>query len=271
MDLPQQSCATHTVSLWLVVLLLFGLTYQPAVAQNKIVTLVSDPFPPYVMDDPERKGYVTEIVIKILEDAGYQARYIKVPFKRALLGLERGTYDGLLAVSPGRPGYIYTENSFGTSLTSFFVAKDSAWQYRGTHSLRGITLGVINGYEFSGGQPGEYGDKIDAYIATNKKDHHLVQVISGNDALERIIQKLALGRIDAAVEDSTVFWFAARKLGLADQFKAAGNLNKPENITVGFNLNNPRAHELAAVISDGIARLKQSGEYAQIVRQYDLP
>jgi hypothetical protein len=122
----RQYPATDRVSLWLVFLLLLGLSSTPAFAQNKIVTLVSDPFPPHAMDEAERKGYVTEMVIKILEDAGYQAEYIKVPFKRALLGLKRGTYDGLLAVSPGRPGYIYTDNSFGTSVTSLFVAKDNA-------------------------------------------------------------------------------------------------------------------------------------------------
>lgn len=265
----RQYAATNRMSLWLVVLLVFGLACPPAVAQGNVVKLVSDPFPPYVIDNGERKGYVTEMVIKILEDAGYQAKYIKVPFKRALLGLQRGTYDGLLAVSPGRPGYIYTDNSFGTSLTSFFVMKNSTWQYRGIESLSNITLGVINGYEFSGGQPGAYSEKIDAYILKNK-DSHLVQVVSGTDALDRIIQKLALGRIDAAVEDTTVFWYAAKKMGVADQFKAAGNLNKPERLTVGFHVNNPRAKELAKVISDGIQRLKDSGEYAQILRQYDL-
>jgi polar amino acid transport system substrate-binding protein len=186
------------------------------------------------------------------------------------LGLERGTYDGLLAVSPGRPGYIYTDNSFGTSVTSFFVAKDSTWQYRSMESLSDITLGVINGYEFSGGQPGEYGEKIDAYIANNQNDDNLIQVFSGTDALGRIIHKLALGRIDATVEDSTVFWYATRKMGLADQFKAVGDLNKPEKITVGFHLKNPRAKELAQLISDGIRQLKDSGEYNKILLPYNL-
>lgn len=254
----------------LIFLLLFGLSYQPALAQNSIVKLVSDPFPPYVMNEADSKGYVTEMVLIILEDAGYQAEYINVPFKRALLGLERGTYDGLLAVSPGRPGYIYTENSFGTSQTSFFVTKDSTWQYRGTQSLESITLGVINGYEFAGGQPGEYENKIDAYIVMNKQNRSLIQVVSGTDALDRIMQKLALGRIDATLEDASVFWHAAKRMGLSDKFKVAGNLNSPEKITVGFNLKNPRAHELAQVISDGIQKLKDSGEYNKILLQYGL-
>jgi polar amino acid transport system substrate-binding protein len=270
MNVSKKFSAPKKLCQCLIFLLLFGLSFQPALAQTNVVKLVSDPFPPYVMNEADTRGYVTEMVIKILEDAGYIAKYINIPFKRALLGLENGQYDGLLAVSPGRPGYIYTENSFGTSQTSFFVAKDSTWQYRGTPSLKSITLGVINGYEFSGGQPGEYENNIDAYILMNKQDRNLIQVVSGTDALNRLMQKLALGRIDATLEDASVFWFAAKKMGLSDKFKAAGDLNNPEKITVGFNLKNPRARELANVISDGIQKLKDSGEYNKILLQYDL-
>jgi ABC-type amino acid transport substrate-binding protein len=100
------------------------------------------------MNEADTKAYVTERVIKILEDTGYIAKYINTPFKRALLGLENGQYDGLLAVSPGRPGYIYTENSFGTSQTSLFVAKDSTWQYRGTPSLKALRWALLMGMSF---------------------------------------------------------------------------------------------------------------------------
>ena len=83
------------------------LSAQVAMAQAKSVKVVSDPYPPYVMDEPDRKGFVTEMTLKILRDAGYEAEYINVPFTRALVGLERGLYDGLLAVSPGRAGFVY--------------------------------------------------------------------------------------------------------------------------------------------------------------------
>jgi hypothetical protein len=59
------------------------------------------------MNEADTRAYVTARVIKLLEDAGYIAKYINTPFKCALLGLENGQRDGLLAVSPGRPGYIY--------------------------------------------------------------------------------------------------------------------------------------------------------------------
>lgn len=254
----------------LVMALLFCLASPQAVAQSQVVRLVSDPYPPYVMDEADRKGYVTEMAIRILEDAGYQAEYINVPFKRALLGLERGTYDGLLAVSPGRPGYIYTQHAFGISQTSFFVAKDSTWHYQGTDSLAAIKLGVTHGYEFAGGLPGEYENKIDAYILKNRENGDLIKIASGTDALEKNIRKLALGRIDATLEDAAAFWFMADKMGLADKFKVAGNLTGPEKITIGFNVKNPRARELERLISEGLQKLKDSGEYHEILTKYAL-
>jgi polar amino acid transport system substrate-binding protein len=81
--------------------LVLGLLGHACNAASKIVILVSDPYPPYVMDGPGDQGYVAEMAIKILQDAGYQAQFIKVPFSRALRGLDKGNYDGLLAVSRG--------------------------------------------------------------------------------------------------------------------------------------------------------------------------
>lgn len=39
-------------------------------------------------------------------------------------------------------------------------------------------------------------------------------------------------------------------------------------MTVGFSLKNPRARELAKVISDGVTKLKDSGEYDKILTKY---
>jgi polar amino acid transport system substrate-binding protein len=239
-----------------------------ALAQSKSVKLVSDPYPPYVMDEPNSKGFVTEMAIKILKDAGYQAEYVNVPYKRALAGLDEGAYDGLLAVSPGREGYTYPENGFGTLQTAFFVMKSSAWEYKGKESLSAVTLGVIDGYEFSGGETG--GFKLDDYVKANKANSKLVQPNFGTDALERNMKKLADGRISAMVEDSSVFWYTAKKMGMTDKFKTAGTLNQPEKLTIGFNLKNPRARELAKVISDGVQKLKDSGEYKKILDKYGL-
>ncbi len=250
---------------WLAVLALLGsLWLHPAQADDRIVKLVSDPYPPYVLDEEsQNKGYITDMALKILHDAGYQAQYINVPYNRALMGMEKGLYDGLLAVSPGRENYLYPEKAFGTSQTAFFVVKTSAWRWQGPDSLSALTLGVIEGYQL--------GDAtLDAYIAQHRANPQRIEVSYGINALEKNLRMMALGRIGTVAEDSAVFWYTASQLGLRDKFKAAGNLGNPEPITIGFHASNPRARELASVISKGIERLKASGAYQEIMNHYGL-
>jgi polar amino acid transport system substrate-binding protein len=246
--------------------LVLGLSCQVSMAQNKIIKLVSDPYPPYVMDEGDNKGYITEMAIKIFQNAGYQAEYINVPFKRAIAGLEDGKYDGLLAVSPGRANFVYPDIGFGTLQTSFFVPKDSNWQYKGVESLSSVTFGVVDGYEYDGSKNGI----INTYVAKNKDNSKLIQPTHGSDALLQNAKKLDVGRIGTLAEDTAVFWYTVKKAGLADKFKVAGNLSEPQKVTVGFNLKNPRAKELAKVLSDGVKKLKESGDYDKILIKYGL-
>ena len=250
-------------------LLVSALWSQSAFGQvKKTVKLVSDPYPPYVMDEPARKGFVTDIALKAFKDAGYDAEYINVPYKRALAGLDEAIYDGLLAVSPGRKNYIYPEASLGNVQTIFFVRKESTWEYKGMDSLRSISLGVVGGYEYGASQVG--GNKIDPYIEANKTNDKFIQPTHGDDALVKNIKKLSGGRIGATMEDESVFWYTAKQAGLAGEFKAAGDLTPQQKLSVGFNLNNPRAKELAKVLSDGVQKLKANGEYAKILESYGL-
>lgn len=200
--------------------LMLGLLGHASNARANIVTLVSDPYPPYVMDGPDGQGYVVDMAIKILHDAGYQAQYVKVPFSRALLGLDKGIYDGLLAVSPGRKDFVYPENGFGTSQTFFFVLKDSSWQFHGVKSLNTIALGVIGGYEFSGSKSVLH--KIDAYILKHKDDIRRVQFNHGTHALAQNMEKLKLGRIGAIVEDDAVFGTPPKRRGWQTSSKWLG-------------------------------------------------
>jgi polar amino acid transport system substrate-binding protein len=246
--------------------LALGLAHLPSWGQNKTVILVSDTYPPYVMDEGADKGYITEMAIKVFQNAGYKAQYVNVPFKRALVGLGNGDYDGLLAVSPGRKNFVYPKNAFGLSQTTFFALKTSKWEFKGVDSLGSVTLGVINGYEYDG----ELKGALNSYIEKNKNNSKLIQENSGTQALVQNIKKLESGRIDTMAEDTAVFWYSAKQAGMADKFKAVGNLTTPQPITVGFDLSNPRAKELAKVLSDGVKRLKDSGDYDKILDKYGL-
>ena len=85
-------------------------------------------------------------MIKSPDDS--EAEYKNVPFKRALAEIERGNFTGLLALSPGREKYLFTENSMGYFKNQFFVRADSTWKWDGRSSLEKVVFGGILGYRF---------------------------------------------------------------------------------------------------------------------------
>lgn len=238
------------------------------IPSDQTLRFVSDPYPPYVMDDKGRQGYVTEIVLKVFHDAGYRnAIYVDAPYARALFGIKNGFYTGLLAVSPGRKHYVYPTQSFmGYFRNQFFVRKDSNWQWTGNvDSLKPITLGVIRGYEEN--------DALDAYVARNQSNGRRIQITSGSHGLENLIRMLVAGRINAFFEDTNVADYTAHELHLKSRIRPNGgfNLDLAKNIvTVGFYEKNACSQHFIDILNKGIPKLEASGELQTIIEKYGL-
>ena len=239
-------------------------------AGEKII-FVSDPYPPYVIDGGHGKGYVTDMVLLIFKKAGFEAEYKNVPFKRALAEIERGNFTGLLALSPGREKYLFTENSMGYFKNQFFVRADSTWKWDGRSSLEKVVFGGILGYRF---------DKefIDPHVEKFKGDPERVQLIAGQDALQRNIVKMTMGRIDVIFDDSLAIAYAAKEAGVKDKIRIADvddqlkskKLFESKKVSVGFHSSNPKAAEYIKILDDGIKEIKKSGEFREILLKYGL-
>jgi hypothetical protein len=89
------------------------------------------------------------------------------------------------------------------------------------------TLGVINGYEFSGGQPAKMKETT-AYILVNKQTS-FIQVVSEQIHSMNLCKKLALGRIDAPWRTLLLFWFAIRKWNYTTSSKLPVQDNRENN------------------------------------------
>ena len=235
------------------------------------VIFVSDPYPPYVIDGGQRKGYVTDMVLLVFKKAGFDAEYKNVPFKRALAEIERGNFTGLLALSPGRENYLFTENSMGYFKNQFFVRADSTWKWDGRSSLEKVVFGGVWGYRF---------DKefIDPHVEKFKSDPERVQLIVGQDALQRNVVKMTMGRIDVIFDDSLAIVYAAKEAGVKDKIRIADvddrlknkKLFESKKVSVGFHASNPKATEYVRILDEGIKEIKKSGEFREILLKYGL-
>lgn len=232
-----------------------------ATARAETITLVADQWCPYnCTPGDERPGFLIEIARKVFAEQGFTVDYAVVPWARAIRDARAGRYDAIVgAIRSEAPDFLYPDGSGFRAGTQAFVKAGSAWTYTGPASLEDQTLGVILDYS--------YGAATDAYVARHRGDEKRVQTTTGEDALERNVAKLLQGRVSVVLEDPAVMRFFLDRTRQAAAVVPAGALDSTE-VFIAFGPNGARAAENARLLSDGMRRMRASGELARILARY---
>lgn len=233
--------------------------------REKQIVLVADAWPPYNNAvGEEREGFMIDVARAVFEPLGYEVVYRNVPWKRALLGTQQGIYDGAVAASRVEgPGFVFHECELLRNHVSFYVRRDSSWEFRDRSSLDGVALGAVRGYD--------YVDWLNEYIEANESTPERVQVVAGNNPLRQSLKKLVAGRIDVLVGNEGCIRYVARQLGLLDRIRLAGSDPTASYCYIAFSPATGRGAEQAAILSRGIRELRASGEFARLLSSYDIP
>jgi len=235
-------------------------------AQADTLVITGSEWCPYncAMADSQ-PGYVVDIAKKVFEPAGHQVEYKVLPWARALRELEDGKANGLIGASKTeervQKGYVFPQQTIGVAENVFFVKADDSWTFADIPSLEKLSVAVIRDYS--------YGDAFDAYLAANRSAGTKVQELSGDGALARNFEKVAIGRADTTIEDRAVGLYELKKLGKANAFKQAGGLG-PDPIYVAFSPKDPKAKDYAALLDAGIVRMRADGSLKAILEAYGL-
>lgn len=206
----------------------------------------------------ERPGYMVEIASRILEPLGYEVRYQQITWARALLFARQGRFDGVFAGTPEEAtGFVFPSEAQGRYTIGMFVAKDDPWRYDGPSSLKDKRAGLIIDYG--------YGEEIEASVNRYSE----VVRTGGNNALEQNIRTLAAGRLDYMLEDINTFSYKAEEMGLADRFRLEKTFTQ-DDLFIALTPAHANSHEIAKALSEGMHRLRNSGELSQILQRYGL-
>lgn len=234
----------------------------------KMLRLEGDVWAPYVMDSADgRRGFMVDVAERALTRAGYQVSFAAVPWSRALLNVERGTVDGVVgiyATQAHAKGLVWVEEELGVSINTFYARQDSGWRYTGLSSLDAVRLAVIANYDYG---------ELNAYVERLRQVGDLrLQVSSGNDVLQRNLRMLLADRVDVVVDDALVVDYVARHMDgdVAGRLRAVGTVEPRNRVGIAFAAQNPRAAEFAQALSDGIRKLRQSGELKTILDRYEV-
>jgi len=246
-------------------LALFCLSWgQQGLAESRTITLVADEWPPF-NDKPgsEREGYLVDVARAVFGEQGYQVVYQLVPWARAVDMTRRGQADGAIGASrTDAPDFVFPEEELARNKLAFYTRKGDPWRFAGPSSVQGVTLGTIAGYD--------YRPWLLEYIAANQDKANKVQILHGNDPLQRNLTKLLAGRIDVVVDNEAAILSVAGEMGVLEKISSAGYGDETAFIYIAFSPAKPEARAHAARLSRGIATMREDGRLRAILARYNL-
>lgn len=209
-------------------------------------------------------GYMIELAQKIAAANGHTISYATMPWDDAVAAVRRGAHDCVVgALKSDAEGFAFPAASWGTSQNAFYTLDDSKWHFAGIASLESVRLAVIEGYSYS--------DELDAYIEKNKADpNRIVMVSSAGRAQMNVVSRLISKKADVMVEDINVARQTIGKLNLNGRVVMADLTSEPDDLFIACTPADPRGKQYAQMFSDGIVKLRKSGELATILAKYNL-
>lgn len=207
-------------------------------------------------------GFAIEVLRLAFGSGPNDISYNFRPWKRSVLEVSQGQLDAIvLTTQEEAPGLLYPSIEQGRSQGCFYAQHSSPWRYTGADSLPQVRLTLISGYLF--------GEPLNSYLARPEANSK-VDYISGNKALLRIFQMIALGRTQATAEDSMVADFLLAQSGFKQSIGNAGCYPGDLNFYVGFSPQNPQSAARAERLAQTMTELRRSGALAKILARYGL-
>lgn len=223
---------------------------QPVSAES--ITLGYVDFPPYEFKENGKPGGMLVIIVEtVFSRAGIPLELQFLPFKRAYFQAKNGDIDGLFNFykTRGRLNFFDYSRPVIENPLMFFVRKDSTIQFNNIEDLKGLRIGVINGYTY-----GTDFDQSPLFIREGANEHIFN------------IKKLLLGRIDAYPCDRLVGIHVAAELALSSEIKI---LPKPLTVMDGhIGFTKGKHADVIDKINVVITEMHKNGEIARIIRQY---
>lgn len=235
----------------------------PATESRQKVVIGADPWCPHNCEaGSDREGYMVDIAREAFGLAGVDVEYVNMSWARALQQARDGYIDGVVGALHGdAPDFVFPEEAGGHTTTVLYTHPDNVWNYKGTDSLRDLTLLAINGYSYS--------PELDAYIAEHQDDPEKVWILSGPAPLSRAIELLDKHRSDAFPEDRDVMEWALQQQGNRVALKVTAVIHQSP-IYIAFSPGEQDSEELSDLLSQGTRALKRSGRIDQIMARYGL-
>lgn len=244
-------------------LLLFSFSSLLSVVNAEVITLRADLWCPYTCDPKsDGPGFMVEIAQEIFKEAGHKVDYQLINWARAVSETKEGKFSGIVgAAKADAPDFIFPDSPIAVSSNYFWTTTKNNFVYKNNDSLKGKKIGVINSYT--------YGDVVDLQV---KNKHPAFVIISGEDALIKMMKMTDAGRLDAFVENPNVLNYELRdRPKMQNKFKAASpNIANDQELFIAFSPHRAESKKYADILSAGMLKLRSSGKLKLILDKYKV-
>ncbi len=229
---------------------------EEAEASDKVWVIATDtvfrPFE-FTNENGEFVGIDVDIMAAIAEDQGFQYELQSLGWDAAVAAVQAGQADGLIAGATIKQeridsGWIFSEGYYNATQT-FVVAEGS--DIAKFEDLAGKNVAVKNG-------------TAGADFANSLKDEYGFTVTVFEDS-PTMYQDVLLGNSAACVEDTPIMADSIKTGGLALVIPEG---MESEGAPYGFAVMNPDNQELLDMFNAGLANIKESGTYDEILAKY---
>jgi polar amino acid transport system substrate-binding protein len=228
------------------------------------ITIRADAWLPYNgQTDKRPAGYMIELAEKIARANGHTVDYATMPWDDAIKEVRKGTYDCVVgAAHDDADDFMFPDASWGKSQNAFFGMAENPWRYNGIGSLDSVRLASIESYSYT--------DELDAYIESHREDGRVVVISSIGRAAISAVSQLIRGKVDVFVENVMVMEQTLHTMQMSDRVINLGTLNELTDVYIACTPADPRGKRYATMFSDGIIKLRASGELQAILDSYAL-
>lgn len=228
-----------------------------------------DPYQFEETRDRERvlTGLDIELVREISLRAGQRLEFERRPWGEVLRGLEDGTIDMSVGYRrPERDAFVHYSFPYRLETEVIVVRRGdaAAWPQRDLTNLldamRGrFRIGVVEGYVYGP-------ERFDAHLGDPANAEFVISSSSDRESLE----KLLAGAVDGVVMDRTVAATIAWRNGWLGAVEELPLVINQDHVFVLFSKASTTQAQVDA-FNQSLVRLRDDGEYSQIVRTYLHP
>lgn len=218
---------------------------------------------PYSFKGPQGEihGFDADLVRNVLGRMQCTARFVEMPWARALVELERGRLDILPGAlrTPQREQFAHFSVPVNRSPNVLFISQSAAQKYRLNK------LADIAATDF------RLGAQIDVFYgedyATQMNNPEFSKRIDTITSRRSAWKMMELGRIDGLIADEVSALTELQQLGLSDLVKKTGVITSTEPATIAFSKRTIRS-DFVVRFNAGFAEALADGSYKTIRERY---